>query len=151
LYVATEFIESQRSFPQDGKPLSWAAISDALSTGLVTLGSHTHSHALLDRVGVHSAAYELDRSIGLLCERAGVTPAHFAYPKALAGNAATQGEVRKRFQSAAVAGTRPNRYGATDPWLIARSPIQRADGLEFFERKLNGGLRLEDDVRRLVN
>jgi hypothetical protein len=29
--------------------------------------------------------------------------------------------------------------------------VQRADGSEFFERKLTGGLRLEDDVRRLVN
>jgi peptidoglycan/xylan/chitin deacetylase (PgdA/CDA1 family) len=151
LYVATDFIESQRSFPQDGKPLSWAAIRDALTTGLVTLGSHTHSHALLDRVDARTAANELDRSLGLLCERAEVLPAHFAYPKALVGNDAAQREVRTRFQSAAVAGTRPNRYGATNPWLLARSPIQRADGIEFFERKLHGGLRLEDDVRRLAN
>jgi peptidoglycan/xylan/chitin deacetylase (PgdA/CDA1 family) len=151
LYVATDFIESQRSFPQDGKPLSWAAIRDALATGLVTLGSHTHSHALLDRVDAATAADELDRSLELLYERAEVTAAHFAYPKALAGNDAVQREVRSRFRSAAVAGTRPNRYGATDPWLLARSPVQRADGMEFFEQKLRGGLRLEDDFRRLAN
>jgi peptidoglycan/xylan/chitin deacetylase (PgdA/CDA1 family) len=151
LYVATDFVESQREFPHGGKPLSWAAIRDALSTGLVTVGSHTHSHALLDRVDAATAADELDRSIELLYERTEIMPAHFAYPKALAGNEVVHREVRKRFRSAAVAGTRPNRYGTTDPWLLARSPIQRADGIEFFERKLRGGLRLEDDVRRLAN
>jgi hypothetical protein len=42
-------------------------------------------------------------------------------------------------------------YGATDPYRLARSPVQRADGMHWFERKLAGGLRLEDDVRRWAN
>jgi peptidoglycan/xylan/chitin deacetylase (PgdA/CDA1 family) len=151
LYVATYFIERGRAFPENGKPLSWAAIRDALSTGLVTLGSHTHSHALLDRVSEGIAVAEIDESVQLLCERANVVPEHFAYPKALAGNAAAQRYVRSHFRSAAIAGTRPNLYGATDPWRLARSPVQRSDGMDWFERKLAGGMRLEDDVRRWAN
>jgi len=151
LYVATDFIESGRSFPDGGTPLSWAALRDALSTGLVTVGSHTHTHALFDRVDVATATQELDRSIDLIGERVGAGAQHFAYPKALAGNAAVRDLVRRRFRSAALAGTRPNRYGATDPHELARSPVQRSDGMEWFARKLQGGLRLEDDVRRLAN
>jgi hypothetical protein len=87
----------------------------------------------------------------LIAERLGVVPRHFAYPKAVAGSPEIDAAVRTRFQSAAVAGTRPNRYGTTDPYRLARSPVQRADGREWFERKLAGGLRLEDDVRRWAN
>ncbi len=77
--------------------------------------------------------------------------AHFAYPKAVMGSAAADAAVRKRFDSAAVAGTRVNPYGATDPYRLARSPIQVSDGMRWFRRKVAGGMRFEDDVRRIVN
>src|SRR5262249_38296556 len=48
LYVATDHVEAGRPFPDDGRPVSWAGLRDALATGLVTIGSHTHSHRLLD-------------------------------------------------------------------------------------------------------
>ena len=86
LYLATEHVESGRAFPDNGRPVSWAALRDALSTGLVTIGSHTHTHRLLDRVGAAEAASELDRSIGLIEDRLGVGCSHFAYPKALLGS-----------------------------------------------------------------
>ena len=57
----------------------------------------------------------------------------------------------RRFRSAAVAGTRPNRYGATDPMRVSRSPIQRSDGMRWFRRKVQGGMALEDDLRRVAN
>jgi peptidoglycan/xylan/chitin deacetylase (PgdA/CDA1 family) len=151
LYVATRFVEERRAFPDGGIPVSWAALRDALSTGFVTLGSHTHSHALLDRVDPATATSEIDRSIDLIGDRTGVVARHFAYPKALRGNAAVRAVVRSRFRSAALAGTRSNRYGRTDPYRLARSPVQYSDGVEWFTHKLAGGLRLEDDVRRIAN
>lgn len=151
LYVATEFVEHGRSFPDDGVAASWSALADAVSTGLVTIGSHTHSHALLDRLDPALVAGELDSSIGLIADRLGVEARHFAYPKALAGSAAADREVRSRFASAALAGTRPNPYGHTDPYRLQRSPIQHADGMRWFARKVDGGMHLEDDLRRFVN
>lgn len=151
LYLATDHIERQIPFPHDGRPLSWAAMRDALDTGLVTVGSHTHTHALLDRVTPSEAETEVRRSISLIEDRLGVTVEHFAYPKAVAGSPGAEEVVRRRFRSAALAGTRPNRYGLTDLHRLARSPIQEADEFRWFERKARGGMRLEDDVRRLVN
>lgn len=151
LYLATDFVERQRPFPCDGRPLSWAALRDALSTGLVEVGSHTHTHALLDRRPPAEVEDELDRATKLIEDRLGITPSHFAYPKALLGSTAAQAAVRRRFRSAAVAGTRPNRYGRTDNYRLARSPVQVADGLRFFRHKAEGGMTLEDDLRRVVN
>jgi peptidoglycan/xylan/chitin deacetylase (PgdA/CDA1 family) len=151
LYVATEHVDDGRPWPDDGVAISWAGLREAQSTGLVTIGSHTHSHALLDRCPPDVAEKELDRSIELIAEQLGAPPAHFAYPKALAGSPAAASAVAGRFRSAALAGTRRNRYGATDPHRLARSPIQRGDGMTYFRRKVAGGMTLEDDARRAAN
>lgn len=151
LYVATDFIERQRPFPNDGTPISWSALADCLTTGLVTIGSHTDTHVLLDRTPPDVVAQELDRSSKLIEDRLGVTPRHFAYPKAVLGSPAAEAEVRRRFATAAIAGTRPNVAGRTDPHRLRRSPIQRSDSMAHFERKVAGGMRLEDDLRRLAN
>jgi peptidoglycan/xylan/chitin deacetylase (PgdA/CDA1 family) len=151
LYVATDFVERGHEFPDHGTPASWAGLRDALSTGLVTIGSHTHTHALLDRVPVAEAEAELDRSRELIGERLGVTAEHFAYPKAVLGSPGAAAAVRERFRSAAVAGTRPNRYGTADPYRLTRSPIQVADGLRWFRRKAAGGMALEGALREALD
>ena len=151
LYLATAFVEEQRPFPDDGQPLSWAALRDACATGLVDVGSHTHTHAVLDRLPPGRVADELDRSKELIEDRLGRPCLDFAYPKALAPSAAADLAVRDRFRSAALAGTRPNRAGHTDPYRLARSPIQRSDGLRYFEKKVAGGMGLEDALRRGMN
>lgn len=151
LYVATDFVESGRPFPQDAQPVSWAGLADAVSTGLVTIGSHTHSHLLLDRLSPAAAAEDLDRSIDLIGSRLGLEARHFAYPKAVLATPQVEVVVRSRFLSAAVAGTRANIPGRTDTYRLSRSPVQVDDGTRYFRRKVTGGMRLEDELRRLAN
>jgi peptidoglycan/xylan/chitin deacetylase (PgdA/CDA1 family) len=149
-YVATDFVERGVSFPS-GAAISWAGLAELVSSGLATIGSHTHTHALLDRADAATAADELVRSIDLIGERLGISCEHFAYPKALLGSAGAEPEVRRRFRSAAVAGSRPNRYGATDVHRLSRTPIQVGDGMRWFQHKADGGMRLEDAARELLN
>jgi peptidoglycan/xylan/chitin deacetylase (PgdA/CDA1 family) len=151
IYVATAFVEEQRPFPYGAPPISWAALADTLTTGLVTVGSHTHTHALLDRLPPDRIAEELNRSSELVEDRLGVTATHFAYPKSVPPTSAADTAVRERFASAALAGTRPNPYGRTDPHRLARSPIQAGDEMRWFRAKADGGMAFEDDVRRFVN
>jgi peptidoglycan/xylan/chitin deacetylase (PgdA/CDA1 family) len=151
LYVATDFVDRGLPFPNDGRPISWAALHDAAATGLVAVESHTHTHALLDRLPESEIGAELDRSIDLITEHIGVRPRHFAYPKAVMGSEAADRAVRERFASAAIAGTRVNRYGATDPYRLARSPVQVSDGDRWFRHKVAGGLGFEDTLRRALN
>jgi peptidoglycan/xylan/chitin deacetylase (PgdA/CDA1 family) len=162
LYAATHFIDSGETFPWGAPPASWAGLADAASTGLVTIGSHTHTHVLLDRADAGKSADpadptspsmigdELDRSIELIGEHIGSPPAHFAYPKALPGSEAAEAEVRRRFTTAALARSRVNRPGHTDLHRLWRTPIQRSDGHDFFVAKAAGGLRLEGELRNLV-
>jgi peptidoglycan/xylan/chitin deacetylase (PgdA/CDA1 family) len=151
LYAATAFIDEGRPFPGDGLPLSWRGLADACATGLVDVGSHTHGHRLLDRLPANRIDDELDRSIELIGEHLGRPPLDFAYPKAVAGSAAAEQAVRRRFRSAALGGSRPNRVGGTDPYRLARSPIQSSDGMRWFGRKLEGGMAAEELLRGLVN
>ncbi len=150
LYIATDFVESGRPFPYGGRAMSWATIRDIVSTDLVTIGSHTHTHTRLDDLPADMAHDELDRSIGLIEDRTGVHPKHFCYPYSIVGSPLTESAVRARFQSAAVRGTRPNAYMRTDPYRLQRSPVQVTDGMKYFCIKALGGMRLEEFVRQVA-
>lgn len=150
VYVATEPVITGERWPDGAAPLSPTALTEVAGHRLVTIGCHTHSHLLLDREPASLVASDLDRSIDLITDLTGSSPEHFAYPKALAPSAENDALIRDRFTSAAVAGTRPNRAGRTDPYRLTRSPIQRSDSPRDVTHKFAGGMRLEDDVRRLV-
>lgn len=150
-YIATSFVDEQQAFDGAGSPLTWQALRDACSTGHVSIGSHTHTHLLLDRAPVVEVVDELDRSIESIGANIGSAPLDFAYPKAVLGSRAAQEEVRARFRSAALAGTRANVVGHADPYRLARSPIQANDGLGWFMRKARGGMGLEDALRERLN
>ena len=149
LYLATAFVDEGRSFWDDGTVLSWAALREAQSTGLVSIATHTHTHALLVRADALTAVRELEDSIARIEDQLATTPVHFAYPKAIAPGrgTATDLAVRSRVHSAAVAGGRVNRYGATDLWRLSRTPVAAADDIDAFIRKADGGLRVEGEVR----
>jgi peptidoglycan/xylan/chitin deacetylase (PgdA/CDA1 family) len=151
LFVATEFVERGLDFPGHGRPASWAALADGVASGWLSVGSHTHTHALLDRLAPDAVADELDRSVDLIGDRLGVAAVDFAYPKSVAGDSPVVAEVRRRFRSAALGGCRPNRYGEADVHRLSRSVIQLSDGWSWFRRKVDGGLALEDGLRRVLN
>jgi len=150
LYVATQFVDDGTEFPWGAPPTSWAALRDAMSTGFITVGSHTHSHWLLDRLDAAAVEADLDRSIDLIGEHLGAAPAHFAYPKAMPGSPSAEVAVRRRFRSAALASNRVNRPGNTDLHRLSRTPVQCRDGIEFFTAKAHGGLRLEGELRSIA-
>ncbi len=147
LYACTQAIDDQQPFPWGAPPASWAGLSDAASTGLISIESHTHTHALLDRVPDVDIAEELDRSIELIGEHIGTAPRHFAYPKAVPGSPAADAAVRDRFDSASLARNRVNQPGTTDLHRLWRTPIQRSDDLDRFGVKAAGGARIEGELR----
>ena len=145
-YVATDFVEEQRPFPDDGQPVSWAGLAEMLATGLVTVGSHTHTHRVMSRLSSPKAQDEVEKSIHLIEDRLGVTPRHFAYPKAVAPSAAAEVAVRRRFDSAALAGNRTSSVG-DDVHRLGRHALTVADDASSFRRKIDGGMWLEGWLR----
>jgi len=150
LYAETGPITTGQPNASGHRPTSWASLRDASSTGLVTVGSHTHTHRMLQDLDKATAADELDRSIEAISEHLGYAPAHFAYPKAVDGSAEANDEVRCRFRSAALGGGRSNLIGV-DPFRLQRTPIQRSDSRSMFESKIRGGMRLEGALRGAIS
>jgi peptidoglycan/xylan/chitin deacetylase (PgdA/CDA1 family) len=151
IYVATDHIDRGIPFPHEGHPASWEGLRAAVATGLITIGSHTHTHALLDRLDIDGVRYELDRSKELIENEIGISPRHFAYPKAVEGPPAVRAAIEERFSSAAIGGNRPNRWGDAVPYRLFRSGIQVADGMRWFLKKVDGGMALEETLRRNLN
>jgi peptidoglycan/xylan/chitin deacetylase (PgdA/CDA1 family) len=150
LYVATAFVDGARAWPDGSPPVTRAGLAEAVASGWVELGSHTHRHLLLDRLDPADVGPELDRSVELLGEWCGVEARDFAYPKAVAPSPAADASVRRRFRSAALARPGANRPG-DDVHALRRTPVQRSDTDRFFRAKARGGLGLEAAAREQLN
>ena len=156
IYLATQYIETRRPFdfggyahnPRPPWPLTWVQIREMASSGLVTVGAHTHSHADLPRLPQRAVRDELERSRRLIEERVGVAVRHFAYP----WGTLTPGVKRvvgDYFATAVRGGSGKNPFPTLDPLALWRRPVQQADGFWLFRLKLASYLDAEEYFRRL--
>jgi peptidoglycan/xylan/chitin deacetylase (PgdA/CDA1 family) len=143
LYLATELVGNGAT------SLTWSQLADAVSTGLVSVGSHTHSHADLSRATEPEAEEEMRRSKELVEDRLGRPCEHFAYPWAV-GSPNADRVARRLFRSAALDAWRTNRAGRIDPYRLGRVPVLRSDGAFFFRRKVRGQLDTERWIYRAL-
>lgn len=147
LYLATGLVPDGRAArPED---LTWSQLHEAVSTGLVTIGAHTHRHADLSRASEDQAEREMRRSKELIEDRLGVACRHFAYPWAV-GSVPADRVARRLFDSAALYAWRTNRRGRIDPHRLGRVPVLRGDGPLFFRAKARGRLNAEGLTYRLL-
>lgn len=146
LYLTTGLVAGEAG-RGGSEALTWAQLRDAVASGLVTVGAHTHAHADLSRASEHDAERELRRSKELIEDRLGVPCHHFAYPWAI-GSPQADSAVRRLFESAAWDAWRTNRRDRTDRYRLGRTPVLRSDGGLFFRAKLNGLLDAEGLVYR---
>jgi peptidoglycan/xylan/chitin deacetylase (PgdA/CDA1 family) len=137
LYLATGLVATNGKSAGTAS-LSWSQLSDAVTTGLVTVGAHTHSHADLSRADERAAYAEMSKSKEMIEDRLGRSCDHFAYPWGVASPGAERA-ARKLFSTAAL-GWGTNRAGAIDPYRLSRSPVLSADGTYFFRAKVDGRL-----------
>lgn len=149
LYLATGLVAGEGDGPDDPDALTWSQLAEAVATGLVTVGSHTHGHVDLARASEQVCRDEMTRSRDLIEDRLGVACRHFAYPWAV-GSPVADRLARKLFDSAALDAWRTNRAGSTDPWRLGRTPLLASDGLAFFKAKLQGRLDGEALAYRLL-
>ncbi len=126
LYLATGFVDA--GDPRSGVPaseaLSWGMLAEAVSTGLVTVGAHTHGHTDLSRASAREADDEMRRSKESVEEHLSQACRHFAFPW---GKASPEAEraARGHFATAALEAWRTNRATRTEsvpPRSDARAP-----------------------------
>ena len=148
LYLTTSFIESGERFPSGVEPLRWDDVEAMMSSGLVTIGAHTHTHPDLRQCDREAIDSEIASSNELIGRRLGIMPRHFAYPKGY-WSAEAEAAVAANYESATL-GAGPPLVAGTHPLRIHRYAIQRADRMIHFRRKVRSGMRLEEKVRRVL-
>lgn len=147
LYLATGLVaDGHRHSNPDA--LTWGELSEAVATGLVTVGSHTHSHADLSKAPERVAREEMKRSKDLVEDRLGVPCRHFAYPWSVTSPAASR-VAPSLFHTAALE-WRTNRRPIQDRYRLGRVPVTRGDGVGFFRAKVRGWLDAEALIYRAM-
>jgi peptidoglycan/xylan/chitin deacetylase (PgdA/CDA1 family) len=147
LYLATGLVANGSGPSPDA--LTWGQLAEAASTGLVTVGSHTHGHADLSQATETQAEEEMRRSRDLVEDHLSRRCGHFAYPWAV-GSPAADRAARRTFRSAALDAWKTNRHGSIDRYRLGRTPILRSDGSFFFRAKVAGKLDGEALVYRAL-
>jgi len=141
LYISTEMVASS-----DETSLTWSQVGTMFESGLLTIGSHTHAHADLRRLGREAILEEMGEADDVIQRHLGLAPAHFAYPWGYWSETADP-IVRERYESAAL-GAASRAVTRLDPHLLHRFPVQLSDGKRWFRTRLNEGLVVEERVRR---
>jgi peptidoglycan/xylan/chitin deacetylase (PgdA/CDA1 family) len=141
LYLATGFVDAgdPRSDVGRDEALTWPMLEDAASTGLVTIGSHTHGHIDLSRATEGVARDEMRRSKDLIEDRLGHPCLHFAYPWGRSSAEADR-SAEQLFETAALDAWRTNRAGSIDAHRLGRTPVLRSDAGFLFRAKTHGRL-----------
>lgn len=146
LYLATLQVEKPDTTQPGAEPITWSQVNQMLASGLLTIGAHTHSHADLRGLSSQEITEELATSDALIEERTGIGPRHFAYPWGYWSDVANS-VIRTRYDSAVLGGS-PNSHRPFNPHQVSRYPVQLSDGSRFFASRLDGGLLIEERVRR---
>lgn len=129
--------------------LTWSQLGEALGTGLVTAGAHTHGHADLSRATEREADEEMRRSKDLVEDRLGTPCRDFAFPWAV-GSEDAQAVARGLFATSALDAWRTNRRAALDPHRLGRTPVLHSDGVRYFRAKARGRLDHEGLAYRVA-
>ncbi|HEX5938641.1 MAG TPA: glycosyltransferase [Actinomycetota bacterium] len=151
LYLATGFVGAgdPRSSVAPEEALTWTMLEEAVATGLVTVGSHTHSHVDLSLATEGEAEDEMRRSREMIEDRLDRPCEHFAYPWGKASPAAER-VARRTFATAAIGGWQTNEAGQIDPHRLGRTPVLRSDAGIFFRAKARGRLEGEGLAYRVL-
>jgi peptidoglycan/xylan/chitin deacetylase (PgdA/CDA1 family) len=113
-------------------------LEEAVSTGLVTVGSHTQSHLDLASASPERAEEELRSSKALIEDRLGRPCVHLAPPWGRT-TPGVERLARQIYGSVATDSWRTNRAGRLDRFALGRTPVLRNDVGMFFRAK-SGGL-----------
>jgi peptidoglycan/xylan/chitin deacetylase (PgdA/CDA1 family) len=151
LYLATGFVDvgDPRSNVSSADALTWRMLEAAVDTGLVVVGSHTHSHRDLSRVDPSVAEDEMKRSKELIEDRLGRPCRHFAFPWGRGSTGATAA-ARRLFDTAALDAWRTNRRSTLDPYNVGRVPVFRTDTGLLFRAKAQGRMNAERIAYRIA-
>ena len=150
VFITTAYLDADRPFAFDDwlasgsaaapeiawKPLSADHCREMLDSGLIEIGSHTHTHADL-RGRPEMFQHDLTRSLAVLRERFGLSDATFAFPYGYYGPKMVAAARLAGAKCSLTADPRPVAPGQ-DPFSWGRFNVERYDNPYTLSLKLNG-------------
>jgi peptidoglycan/xylan/chitin deacetylase (PgdA/CDA1 family) len=125
-------------------PMTWDQVEEMVGSGMVDVGSHSHTHPDFDSIDHAGAEDEVGRASEVLASRLGLTGAtpSFAYPRGVVAHGEVVAAAGHRWAVAVEGGK--NHAASLDPLGVVRTPVRASDGVFFFRRRLAGIKPLED-------
>lgn len=155
LYVPTGFIDEPGRPPisrdvRDAdrlRPVTWAQLEEIAASPLVTIGGHTHSHREMPSLSDAEVLAEVRRCDDALAARLDAPVRHFAYPRGV-WDERVERLLAGRYETIALVGGGALVPSAFDARRLPRVPVQRSDGIRWFQARLAGRLGLEEQLIR---
>lgn len=155
LYVPTGFIEEPANPPisrslreaDQLKPVTWAQLKEIAACPLVTIGGHTHSHREMPSLSDADVLAEVRRCDEALSGFLGEPVRHFAYPRGV-WDERVERLLAGRYETVSLVGGGALLPPAFDSQRLPRVPVQRSDGMRWFNARLTGRLELEERLIR---
>jgi peptidoglycan/xylan/chitin deacetylase (PgdA/CDA1 family) len=156
LYVPTGFVDGQVPAPirgTEGLPAcTWDQLREMVSSGVITLGSHTVTHSSLTHTKLQQARWELSFSKSRIEAMIEKPVQHFCYPRGL-WSRWLEPLVQREYYTAAVGGGGSIRY-PYNPLRLQRTSVRRdfsADLGSVADHRVWLEERLADVARRIRN
>lgn len=139
--------------PSTYRPLSWVQVRDMVSSGLMEVGSHTHTHTIMTLLSENEARGELSRSKSLIEKHVGGTCDLFCYPNGDVGDFnPTTGRLLKDAGFLCGLTTVAGFVDAgNDPFALRRFGTDDRDSFEKFRMTFSLGRNLLQGTKRRLS
>jgi peptidoglycan/xylan/chitin deacetylase (PgdA/CDA1 family) len=114
-----EVCDELQALPPEPAILSWDALRQLAGEG-VTLGAHTRTHPLMNRISIQEACAEALGSLQDLQAQIGSVPPIFAYPSGGINDEVVQGLAQGGFSLAFTTGRRLNNWDTAERLRLGR-------------------------------
>jgi peptidoglycan/xylan/chitin deacetylase (PgdA/CDA1 family) len=152
IFLPTAFMEGEIEAPiragaatrgRRPEAMTWADVERMRTSGLIDIGSHSHTHRDFNNLTAKQASEECERSRDIIAQRTGTSPEVFAYPRAVvAHDGVVAGYYRFAVGAQGLKATTSRLFAMRVP----RIPVRETDGMYFFKRRLAGMRPLEDNL-----
>lgn len=144
--LANGLLPRQAAFdglPDIYRPLEWHEIKEMLSSGVVSVGNHTHTHVILSRVDGTRRHSEIQTAHDIIQKKTGVRCNLFCYPNGLEGDfdAETQRLLKQLGYRCALTAIAGFNDRASNLFELRRFPMLHDASFDEFLLSLYGGLR----------
>lgn len=135
------------------QPLSWNEINEMLISGLISIGSHTHSHFILSRCNIETIEKEVRLSKNIIEHNTKTKCELFCYPNGKQGdfNETTKEYVMKAGYECAL--TTINGFNTlnTSLYELRRIGIGDEESMTEFIMKVSGVMSFLQKIKKIVN